>query len=323
MGDMICALPMIYSLRKNFPQAKLLLVTKNSTRFGEIFTDDNKPVDNVFYYEKGFENFLDLVKELTSYSIDIAVIPSTVVFSSTNHFFGYYSKSKIRAGVNSKDGEDNPCSYLLNVKKDFDWKYKKVHQIERNLDIIIQLGCKYLSAELHLEIPESNKNFAEEFLNTNYKNRNKIFVGVHPGAAKEGNVWSPIKYAEVLSALNSEFDINVFLSEGPDDKKYSDELKKILTESYQFENLAVYNGTLMNDVAIISFMNLFITNDTGISHIASGLDIPVITLFGPTYAYEWAPVGENKFAIQSPSKEINDIDADKVLELCRKILLSV
>ena len=47
--------------------------------------------------------------------------------------------------------------------------------------------------------------------------------------------------------------------------------------------------------------DLYITNDTGTLHVAGGVDANVVSLFGPTHGYEWAPVGDNKICIQSPT----------------------
>ncbi|HEY3250391.1 MAG TPA: hypothetical protein VGK25_04660, partial [Ignavibacteria bacterium] len=115
MGDMLCSVPMIMSVRNAFPSARIILVTKKSTRFEEIFKDVRSPVDEILYYESGIENFTYLVKALQDRTIDLAIIPSTVVFSGTNHLIAYHSKARIIAGVRSKDYEKNPVAYLLNI----------------------------------------------------------------------------------------------------------------------------------------------------------------------------------------------------------------
>jgi ADP-heptose:LPS heptosyltransferase len=70
----------------------------------------------------------------------------------------------------------------------------------------------------------------------------------------------------------------------------------------------------MKNAANISKTALFISNDTGIMHLASGFDIPVIGLFGPTNAYEWGPIGKNKASIQASGGNIKNIEIIKVFE---------
>jgi heptosyltransferase-2 len=76
----------------------------------------------------------------------------------------------------------------------------------------------------------------------------------------------------------------------------------------------------MNNAAIINELNLFVTNDTGVMHIASGLTVALIALFGDTNAFEWGPLGENKISIQSPNRKMNGISVDSVFKTCIKIL---
>jgi ADP-heptose:LPS heptosyltransferase len=55
-------------------------------------------------------------------------------------------------------------------------------------------------------------------------------------------------------------------------------------------------------------------------HIASGLKIPVIGLFGPTKAFEWGPMGTDKYSIQSKNGMMEGISAESVYGLCTEIL---
>ena len=320
MGDMLCATPMMRSVRTFFSEAKIILVTKKSTNFEEIFKNNNSPVDEVKYYEHGIEDFLNLAKELKDKHIDLAIVPSTVVFSATNHLIAHLSEAKLKVGVKSKDYEVNPTSYMLNVKKDYTWDINKIHQIERNLDIIRQLNVNPLDTKITLNLREENKKFAEEFFRKNFSDTNRSVIGFHPGAGKEGNVWNPEKFAELASMLKNKYGSYIFISEGPSDTKYVSEVERILREKYNITDYIKHNGELMNNTAIISMLSLFITNDTGVMHLASGFDLPIIALFGPTKAYEWGPVKSNQLSIQAINGNISNIDVNKVYETCMSVL---
>lgn len=320
MGDMLAATPMMRSLKSIYPASKLILVTKRSSRYTEIFTGENSIADEVFIYEKGFENFVNLVKELREKKIDLAVIPSTVVFSSTNHLIAHYSEARIRAGVKSMDHEENRTAYVLNVKKDFNWAAKKVHQIERNLDIIRQLGINPLQNNISIILNKEYVDFAERYYAENNIERSKPVISFHPGAAKAGNTWPAEKFAELAYLFVSRYDAQVFISEGPADKKYADEMAGMLKEKYNIERIFRHKGDLMNNIALISLSDLFVTNDTGVMHLASGLELPVIALFGPTKAWEWGPLGKNKISIQASSPNLANIEVKKVFDECQKAL---
>jgi ADP-heptose:LPS heptosyltransferase len=55
-------------------------------------------------------------------------------------------------------------------------------------------------------------------------------------------------------------------------------------------------------------------------HLAAGLDVPQIALFGPTIAEIWGPLGQNKFSVQSPTSDIDDISVEVVFDICKVIL---
>ena len=332
MGDMLLTTPMLRSLRIQYPDAKITLVTKNSTKFNQIFKNDTSFVDEVKEYENGFENFINLVKELRDNKTDLAVVPSTVTFSVTNHLIAYYSHAKIRVGASAINALDNRADFLLNLKKDFLWESKNVHFIERNLDIIRQLGFQPRERKIKIELKKENTGFAEKYLAENFPDSTRPVIGFHAGAAKPANVWAPENFAELALRLAKKYNAYIYISEGPDDTVYVSKFAGLLENSDNSGTLKSESGVLMNDTpvigrlsiqncaSVIQRLNLFVTNDTGIMHLASGVDTPLIALFGPARASDWGPIGEDKISIQSASSNINNISVNRVFEICEQVL---
>jgi lipopolysaccharide heptosyltransferase II len=320
MGDMLCVSPMMRSLRVQYPGARIILVTKSSTNFKLVFKDDNAVADEVIDYENGFENFLNLIQGLRKKKIDLAVVPSSVVFSVTNHLIAYYSRAKIRVGAASINTLDNKADFLLNIKSDFQWESKKIHVIERNLDIIRQIGIEPQEKGIRIILNKENRDFADKFFSENFPDSGKSVIGFHPGAAKPGNVWAPEKYAELAFIISEKLNSYIFISEGPSDAQYANQMASLLNNKYNTGTFKRHHGVLMNDIALINKLKLFVTNDTGVMHLVSGLNSPVIALFGPTKAYMWGPLGNLKYSIQSSAAGINDISVEKVLNVCMQIL---
>lgn len=320
MGDLLCAAPMMRSLKSFYPEAKLILVTKSSTNYEKIFTGSNAIADEVLIYEKGFEKFINLSKALSENKIDLAVVPSTVTFSSTNHLIAHYSGARIRVGVKTKNYEENKTAYLLNVKSDFNWNENKIHQVERNLDIIRQLkinpGCNKIKI-----IPEQiSLEKVKVFFDENLIDRNKKLIVLHTGAAKKENVWPAAKFAELIYMIHNNYSSEILISEGPIDKKYVAELTRILKQKYGVSRYFIVGKDLTELVSVLSLSDLFVSNDTGVMHLASGLEIPIIALFGPTKAYEWGPLGENKISIQAAGGNMATITVTSVYNHCSGIL---
>jgi ADP-heptose:LPS heptosyltransferase len=51
-------------------------------------------------------------------------------------------------------------------------------------------------------------------------------------------------------------------------------------------------------LAVLKRARLFISGDTGPLHLAAGLGVPTIALFGPSSPQQWAPLGEQHRALQ-------------------------
>lgn len=102
-----------------------------------------------------------------------------------------------------------------------------------------------------------------------------------------------------------------------DDEPVEKMIKKI---DGKIEYLVLKNEKISRIVAIIDQIDLFITNDTGIMHVAGATSTPVISLFGPTNPHQWSPINKNKFFIWAKTRNINDIQIMEVYDLAVKIL---
>lgn len=320
MGDTVLALPMLKALRENFRHAHITLVTKSSTNYRQIFSANLFYCDELMEYEYGFDSFMNLIHELRQRTYELAVIPSTVTYSVTNHLIAYYAKVRFRVGVESCGGKVNPSAFLLNIRNDFRWQARKTHQIKRYLDVISQIGINCDDTRIHIPIPQESISFARKFLAENFPEPSRSIVGLHPGAGRQDNLWSPENYALLISRLQEEFDPYFLISEGPLDARQVRSLLDILADKYSITGITVHRGAILDNLALISLSGLFITNDTGMMHLAASTDVPMVSLFGPSNAQEWAPIGERKISIQSPTRNINDIKVEKVFEICRDLL---
>jgi heptosyltransferase-2 len=317
MGDAVLAFPMLKALRENFPAAHITLITKSSTNYRQVFRENLFYCNELWEYEFGFDKFMDLIHKLRRKTYELAVVPSSVSFSVTNHLIAYYARAKYRLGVASFDGEVNPAAFILNIKKDFRWR--KVHQVKRYLDVISQLGITCTDTRIRIPVSLENLSYARNFFAKNFPDTSRFVVAVHPGARKPENVWSPENFAGLIFELNRIYNAYFFLSEGPFDHEYVRDLSNILLQRGQLRT-PVQKGTLMDTIALLSLSDLFITNDTGIMHLAASLDTPMISLFAAADAREWAPIGDSKISLQSPTRAINDIKVEKVFEICRDLL---
>lgn len=319
LGDMLCAVPLLRALRQKFPSAEITLITSPVNY--EVMKD-NPYIDEILNFNKveflkSPKKFFDFIKKIKS-GFDIAIVPSTVSISTTSNLIAYISKARIRIGPKSIDDRENPTSFLFNYQVILDWRNEQMkHQTERNLDIVRPFGIE--TEDLSYVIPsfDEDKEFARKFL----KEREKFnfVIGYHPGAGKPPNRWDALKFAELATKLAEKFNALTLITAGPmDDEPVKEMIDKI---EGKLKYLVLKNEKISRIVAVIESIDLFITNDTGIMHVAGATQTPVISLFGPTNPYQWSPLNKDKFFIWSKTGNINDITVEQVYNLAKEILL--
>lgn len=321
LGDMLCTLPLFAAIRKKFLNAHITLVASRDN-FAIMNSPANIYINRVILFKKSpISEYNRFFKKLRDRKYDIGIVPSTVSFSRTSHLINYLSGAKIRVGVRSADGRFNKSEYLLNLKNDFYWDSNKLHQVDRNLELGKLLNC-YLSDEekkqIKLQLSTEELNFAKEFIKEKFPEKDKKIIGFHIGAAKVKNRWSLDNYLKLILKLYKKFNNYILLTKGPLEKELVTKLISELKEKEIDSVITSFNIRL--NTAILSQINLFITNDTGVMHTASYVGTPIIALFGPTYGYEWGPLKENQIYIQSPTEDINDINPEIVFKKSIELL---
>lgn len=322
IGDILVSVPMYYTLKKYFPQAKITLLA-SKTNYPIPFKELNPYVDEIIIYEKStLKQQLNTIKLLRKKKFDLAIVPSTIRLSSTSNLISFLAGIKFRVGVRKVDGQKNKLSFLLNIKKDFNWINSKTHQIFRNLEVIEQINCKINISEAlnsYLKISEDEKNEAKEFLTKKFPGTSTL-IGIHPGAGKIDHIWARENFVDVAKYLYQKWNSGFIITCGATDKP----VVKNIEAAFKDEKIPfaiLENFSIRKLAAIINECDLFITNDTGVMHIAGLTETLQISLFKDDKAYEWAPIGKNKFFVESSDEDINSISVDQILTLANNLLL--
>lgn len=314
LGDMLCSVPLFAALRKKFPDAKITLVA-SPINYDILFSEINPYIDDVIVYNKSTAGHLfNFFKKLRSKKFDLGIVPSTVSISRTSHFINYFSGAKIRIGVKRINELYNNVEFLLNIKSEFDWDKRKLHQTDRNVEIGKQIGCILTPDEIKkvtIKLSTEELYFADDYLKSNFPDKSKKIIAFHPGAGKIPNRWSQDNFVDLIIKLNRTYNSYVLLTSGSIDKEITDSIKKRLS-LVNIECTVLENTPIRKVGAVISKTNLYVSNDTGTMHVGAMVNAKVIGLFGPTNAFEWSPVNEQGTFIQSKTKNINDITVEEV-----------
>lgn len=317
---MLCSLTLYKGLKKKFPNAGITLVAAK-TNYEIPFFDINPFIDRVIVFDKSsVSSIIRFIRLLRSRKYEVGIVPSTIVLSRTSHILNFISGAKIRIGATSIDGVGNPLAKLLNIKSDFLWR--GVHQSVRNLQIINQIGCDLSEEEIEsikINLSENDYSFADKFIKENFPDSSKMIIAFHPGAGKTDNRWDKENFVGLIKKLYDSFQINILITSGWTDGEILSSISSAL-EKLNIRFAVLNNASLKELAAVLSVIDLYITNDTGTMHIAGYVNTKMISLFGPTDPNEWAPTGINNQYVKSPTDKINDVSLQQVFLLACKML---
>lgn len=102
--------------------------------------------------------------------------------------------------------------------------------------------------------------------------------GANYGAAK---CWLPDYFAKLSDQLIDERGATVIVSSAPKEKQIVEDIRRAARRP--FVDLAAAGIGLGGLKEVIRRADLMVTNDTGPRHIAAAMDLPVVTIFGPTH----------------------------------------
>lgn len=305
------------AIKEKYPDSEITLILSPfnypgmiKNKFVErIFIFNKKKLYNPFYLSK----FLKLLRE----EYDVVIVPVVVSISFTSNLISRMCNAKIRIGPKALNGEKNESDYFFDRRVSLDWRRHPDSNVsERSLDIVRSFGINTDDYKSEITFDKDDLNSADEFLRQIDLRKNEYLIGLHVGAGKAPNRWSLEKYLLLIKRINENYPSKFYLTGSSSDKE---ELNYLLKKS-NIKLFTFVNRTIPEVAALISRSDLFISNDTGIMHVAGTTETPQISIFGPTNPFNWAPIGKNKFFIRR-SELIDDVSVQDVFDLC-KILLT-
>lgn len=121
-------------------------------------------------------------------------------------------------------------------------------------------------------------------------------IGISPGAAfGSAKRWLPERFAEAGVKLAGRIGASIAVF-GSDSEKDLCESVAIASGGRNFAG----STALAAFIEMTAACSLFLTNDSGAMHIASGLGVPTVTVFGPTNEKATGPLGAGALVIREP-----------------------
>ena len=289
IGDAVMTLPAVASVRAAYPKAHLAVLAKPPV--ADIYKMFSA-ADEIIPYEKKFDNPLGvfrLAHTLRLKKFDAAILLQNAIEAA---IIALAAGIRIRAGYNS-DGRGFLLTHAIRRTKDI----FKVHQINYYLEMVKALGCADVHRTLHLETLISPAT-AKEVLRQYLPEGSPAIIGIAPGATYgPAKKWLAERYAAAADRLSVDLNAQVVLFGGEADRETAEQVRKQARTS--LINLAG-RTTLRETIYLISQCRLFLSNDSGLMHVAGALNIPTVAIFGSTNPVTTSPPGEKTILVRKP-----------------------
>ena len=128
----------------------------------------------------------------------------------------------------------------------------------------------------------------------------KKAIGIHPGSSKQykGKRWPIEYYIALIEELKTRFsDVQILIFGGLDDE----DISASLWDSSCTKGIVNLIGKLsfVESACLISRCSYFISNDSGLMHLASAFGVALLAIFGPSDEMRSGPVGDNAKILRS------------------------
>ena len=292
IGDAVMTTPAIRAIRKRFPDSHISLLVKPWV--AAVF-ENSEHVDRLLVYDgegrhKGLLGKFRLARDLKQYRFDAAILLQNAFEAA---FISILAGIPLRIGYNT-----DARQFLLTHPVSCTNEIKKKHQTEYYLNILHGIGMAGDNRDLYLKLDQRDRFRAEKILlEQNLSLADKI-IGINPGATYgPAKQWPLDRYAllaEQIQALTGE---RVIIFGGPKDTN----LGQTISRRMQHPPVDLSGKTSLGEaMALIERCDLFITNDSGLMHVAAALDVPLLAVFGSTNPVTTGPLSQHSRIVQAP-----------------------
>ena len=189
------------------------------------------------------------------------------------------------------------------------------HQSDRYLEAAECAGFEVGSKE-PLYLPESMEMAGRAALEGAGVSPGQSYAVLHPGSGSLHKCCSPSLYMSLIDWL-AERRLVPLIVGGPADEKQLSEIQAQCTQ-----RLCRLEQCHLSQLAwIIKNAVLYVGHDSGITHLAAALAVPMAACFGPTSEARWGPRGNSVMIVRGARCQCADWDAVK--QCCDKPCLAI
>lgn len=305
MGCTIMFTPTLRALRQKWPEAKITLLGTARSYVAPV--EGSNLVDEVLVFDfakNSLFNFkklgqrLRFIRRLRRERFDYSIC----IFPSNKWFFNVFTWL-VHAPKRITHRYTTPAIKTLAGLQDVRVPAEpQLHDVDQNLNLLKPLGIDPAKVNRRLFFHTTNENdrWAENFQNQ-YFESGKIIVGMHIGSSQDFSFaakrWPLERFAALADKIQNDLYAQVLIVAGPDEKADVSQMVSMMKTKP-----VVATTSLKNAAALIKRCRLFVSNDSGLMHIAVAMRTPVVAIFGPTSISRTRPYTDKADVIFDPQR---------------------
>lgn len=290
LGDLICATPALRALRSRFPSAEITLI---ALPWAETLAGRLPEIDRfeIFPGYPGLpevpadphktEAFLDRMREE---AFDLAI----QLHGDGTASNGFVAALGARHSLGFATGPDPRLTVTL------PWREAE-HEVRRWLRLVAQAGAES-DERVSFPITPADDRSAGALLDRFAGDGPR--VGLHAGSKLPSRRWPAERFAALGNLLAEWFGAGLILTGGAQERPLTAAMQERLRTPALDLTGRTDLGTL---AAVIARLDLLVTNDTGVSHLAAATGTRSVVLFGPSDPRRWAPLDRSRHTVIDPA----------------------
>jgi len=315
IGDMVITTPVFRELKLAYPHIKITVL---ASKVNKEVLNNNPYVDHIITNHKNnfFSDFPSLLK-LRQQKFDVCVEFDHSVVPHAIIRLKIINPKKIISI--KKDGRYGVSGDELSMYDIYIEKLKKRHFRDNWLGVLKPFDIKPKSNGYDLYITDALKNQADNFIK---QYPSKLLVGINLEGAVKGK---KIRFSELFKICQGLYKnnnkIQILILTAPN--SFQRVSLKVIDMDLDYVAISLKTDTIMVAASVISQLDLIITPDTSISHIASAFNKPVVTiheknqesycLFAPTSSL-------NKTVFSTEVDSLDGYDIKKLIEFSNLLI---
>jgi len=275
IGDVVLSTIIFDSLQENFPDAKIDFLTEKAS-FPVL---ENLPQINdvIEFNRKSTIERLKLFPKIRAKKynlvLDLFSNPATAQLT-------FLSGAHYRIGFPYRGRK-----YAYNLFGPSE--RGKFHAGLLHLEVLKAFGVEISSQRLYFNLGNNAYPFVNQYVSL-IDIMDNLVVGLIPSGGWSSKRCEPEKFAEIGDKIAEKYGAKILILWGPGDLNDAEKIRTIM----KYKAVLAPKSSLREMGALISRCSFVIANDSGPMHIATALDIPVLSLHGPTDPKLQGPLGD-------------------------------